>query len=89
MSYHTFKPVCTVHSTVSGSCHDCAMGHGSFEVFYVAEDALFGSAEQGQPEMMEAGWYWWACFPGCLPDSDPQGPFSTKQEAIDAANEGE
>ena len=31
------------------------------------------------------GWYWWACFPGCLPDSDPIGPFDTEAEAIDDA----
>jgi hypothetical protein len=28
------------------------------------------------------GWYWWACFPGCLPDSDPNGPFATKAQAL-------
>jgi hypothetical protein len=28
------------------------------------------------------GWYYWACFPGCLPDSDPIGPFETENEAI-------
>jgi hypothetical protein len=28
------------------------------------------------------GWYWWACFPGCLPDSEPFGPFATKSQAI-------
>lgn len=29
-----------------------------------------------------SGWYWQACFPGCLPDSDPIGPFKTEAEAI-------
>mgnify|MGYP003423174032 CR=1 FL=1 len=28
------------------------------------------------------GWYWWSCFPGCLPDSDPCGPFETEAEAL-------
>ena len=28
------------------------------------------------------GWYWWACFPGCMPDSDPIGPFDTMDDAI-------
>ena len=32
-----------------------------------------------------AGWYWWTCSPGCLPDSDPFGPFETEQEARDDA----
>ena len=29
-----------------------------------------------------AGWYWQACFPGCLPDGDPCGPFATEADAI-------
>ena len=33
-----------------------------------------------------AGWYWWTCFPGCLPDSDPFGPFATETEAVEAGN---
>jgi hypothetical protein len=32
--------------------------------------------------IFQAGWYWWSCFPGCLPDSEPCGPFATEQEAI-------
>lgn len=35
------------------------------------------------------GWYWWACMPGCLPDSEPFGPFATEQEAIDDAQSGD
>lgn len=33
-----------------------------------------------------SGWYWWACFPGCLPEGEPNGPFATKEEAISDAN---
>ena len=28
------------------------------------------------------GWYWWSCFPGCLPDGDPNGPFDTEALAL-------
>ena len=36
----------------------------------------------------DAGQYWyWYCLPGCLPDSDPIGPFATEEEAIAAAQE--
>ena len=36
------------------------------------------------------GWYWWACFPGCLPDGEPMGPFATEADAIaDATLDGE
>ena len=34
------------------------------------------------------GWYWWACWPGCLPDSEPSGPYATHAEAVAAANSG-
>ena len=27
-------------------------------------------------------WYWWSCFPGCLPDGEPNGPFETEAEAL-------
>ena len=33
-------------------------------------------------EVWEAGWYWWSCFPGCLPDGEPNGPFTTEAEAV-------
>ena len=34
--------------------------------------------EQG----ITGGWFWWTCLPGCLPDSDPIGPFATREEAL-------
>ena len=43
--------------------------YGSFEVF-------FDNADTGP------GFYWWPCFPGCLPDGEPIGPFQNEQEAI-------
>ena len=40
-----------------------------------------------EEEGIEGGWFWWTCLPGCLPDSQPFGPFATRQEAIaDAQN---
>jgi hypothetical protein len=36
---------------------------------------------------IEGGWFYSYCFPGCLPDSSPFGPYKTRQEAIDAARE--
>lgn len=38
-------------------------------------------------EPCAAGWYWWPCFPGCLPDGEPMGPFETEAEAIANARE--
>jgi hypothetical protein len=80
MAYHHFK---------SEEGED----YGSFEVFYMDKQALLaaewarvnentGTLEptgEGQP--FEPGWYWWACFPGCLPDGEAMGPFETEEEA--------
>jgi hypothetical protein len=41
-----------------------------------------------EPVFLEPGWYWWSCFPGCLPDSDPIGPFDTETEALQDAQSG-
>lgn len=43
--------------------------------------------EQHEWEPM-AGWFWWSCFPGCLPDSEPFGPFETEEEALADARDG-
>jgi len=53
------------------------------EVFYHDGDG----AADGDGRPLPAGWYWWACFPGCLPDGDPVGPFDTEAEAIADAQE--
>lgn len=39
----------------------------------------------GEWELQPDKWYYWTCVPGCLPDSDPIGPFDTEQQAIDDA----
>ena len=54
------------------------------EVFYASADELESDAPG---EYLPAGWYWWACFPGCLPDSDPFGPFETEAEALEDAQD--
>jgi hypothetical protein len=28
-----------------------------------------------------AGFYWWSCQPGCIPDGEANGPFETREEA--------
>lgn len=30
-------------------------------------------------------WFYWTCLPGCLPDSEPFGPYDTAVEAVQAA----
>jgi len=33
------------------------------------------------------GWFFWYCFPGCLPDSLPFGPYATENLAIEELRE--
>lgn len=50
------------------------------EVFYIDEDELSEWQDEGLD--LSVGWYWWSCFPDCIPDSDPIGPFDTEAEAL-------
>jgi hypothetical protein len=49
---------------------------GSFLIEYIAADPY-----------LDPGFYWQACFPGCLPDSDPVGPFSSYAAALEDARQ--
>lgn len=39
--------------------------------------------EQG----IEGGWFFHFCFPGCLPESNPFGPYASHAEAVQAARD--
>lgn len=54
-----------------------------FEIWPECPDPL--KNEDGEP--LPNGWYWWPCFPGCLPDGEPSGPFETKEEALQDAQD--
>ena len=58
------------------------------EVFYADRDFVNDwnkeSRLYGEEGLDDTGWYYWYCFPGCLPDSNPDGPFSSEEEAIRA-----
>jgi hypothetical protein len=52
------------------------------------KDKLTGDYDQAEvdPATEEAakelaGFYWWSCQPGCLPDGEANGPFETREEA--------
>lgn len=45
------------------------------ETYHLTSDEAGGSG----------GWYYHYCFPGCLPDSDPFGPYRSEAEALEAA----
>ena len=60
------------------------------EVFHVdAADARESRRNSGATP--RAGWYYWQCFPGCLPEGggDALGPFSSMRRALcDAYDNG-
>lgn len=44
------------------------------EIFYQV-------AQDDEDKFDGPGFYWWFCYPGCLPDSDPFGPFESEADA--------
>lgn len=56
------------------------------EVFYLdsAEIGANPAWRDDDGEPLAQGWYYWFCFPGCLPDSEPSGPFKTRASAVQA-----
>ena len=58
-----------------------------FEVDYFLNTEMLPEESRKLAGSEVIGWYWQACFQGCLPDGDPIGPYKTEQEAIDAARE--
>lgn len=53
------------------------------------EDSSAYNEERKKEAEKLAGFYWWTCSPGCLPDSDASGPFETESEALEDAGGGE
>ena len=77
MSWHTFE-------AYDGS------EFGSYEAFYLGNDgSTYGRHyfDRETGEELERGWYWWACHPGCIPDSEPDGPYAIEREAIQAGQD--
>ena len=51
--------------------HEFRLCHMNGRVREAMLDAMIAEQE------IEGGWYWWACFPGCMPDGPATGPFPT------------
>jgi hypothetical protein len=52
------------------------------EVFHWPTDYPDLQPAEGTGMPYETGWYYWYCQPGCLPDSDPIGPFESEEAAF-------
>jgi hypothetical protein len=72
-----------------GDCPFCTStvvedGCGQFH----CDNCADGRTGQGVvPEVIESGWFYWFCFPGCMPDSEPVGPFANEADALADARE--
>lgn len=67
----------------------------SIETFYIdigslPEDcpACIEDSEDIEHVRDHAGWYWWSCLPGCMPDGEAKGPFESEADALADAREG-
>ena len=74
LAHYADCPHCTTTNARDGlgefHCDSCSKGRKGY---------------RPEPEDIRTGWFWWTCFPGCLPDSEPFGPFTSEQAAIDDA----
>jgi len=64
--------------------HETNEPYGSFEVFHHSP-GVDPKWTDDDDIPSEPGWYWVACFPGCLWDGEPSGPFASQVEALAAA----
>ena len=63
----------SAHAGYHSFRHDDGEEFGTFEVYYASNDVEL------------AGWYWWPCFSGRLPDGEASGPFPTSRDAYEDA----
>lgn len=59
----------------------------NLEIFYENDPNILKEWSEQNEEPPAPGYYFWFCFPGCLPDSEPIGPYETENEAYEAAKE--
>lgn len=79
--------------TFKGYDHECpeceayvALFPDYYGLLYPAEESCLECGHGGlRCTDTVVKWFWWPCFPGCLPDGDPIGPFATEDEAIEDA----
>lgn len=97
MKTHTPKNTEIFHLSASDFL---TAGEGDWRAERLAEEVTTPAPEDGEDsteydEEREAeaeklaGYYWWTCCPGCIPDSDASGPFETEEEANEDAGGGE
>lgn len=74
-------------------CRSCGQAQPMFPDYYGLLYQNEPCTECGSKDLRvtdtKIRWYYWFCFPGCLPDSDPIGPFDSEADALaDARDNG-
>ena len=92
--YDSFEGFQPFHSTPEGDDLSTREPYGSLEVFFhhpTLANGAYASLEDYEDlearEPFKSGWYWHPCFPGCLPDGEPVGPFASSRQALEDADE--
>jgi hypothetical protein len=63
-------------------CEECMACSDYDGMISHTDECASDRAFRGSDPTIASGWYWWACFQGCIPDSEPFGPFDTQAEAL-------
>ena len=82
--------VCThLLSTGMGEVRACGVNDGPVDsdINFCTCYACNREHEAHQQAQDLAGWYYWPCFPGYLPDGEAAGPFESVAEAIQDARD--
>lgn len=58
-----------------------------FELNYTETETEHGETELDLNGGDDTAWFYWVSLPGCLPESEPFGPFSTMKAALDHAEQ--
>lgn len=54
------------------------MAYDDYEIWHSTD---YPEYDDENCEPLPDGWYYWWCLPGCLPDSEPFGPFDSYDDA--------
>jgi len=57
------------------------------EIFYMDDELSLFMAEIEGDDPPELGFYYWFCFPGCLPTGEAVGPFMSEEIALSEARQ--
>ena len=78
-----------VFEVIEAYTSDCGPSQQSVLDFAIDQfgKTYYGSVDTDLKPSEITGYYWQSCFPGCLPDSEPVGPFTTESEAFSDARE--